>query len=149
MKKIVDVATHGFTIFLLSLVCLASLMNRCSKNPGEPVDPTDPCLDCPPVFIEVPGDSVVIEIPVVCSQLDATVEFTVKKDQSQPNDYLIQREGFPDESVSITDISPAPVDTSFTRVFENYTGERFSIKRVAGSRAEAIGVAIIDLRCSE
>jgi len=124
----------------------------CSKNPGEPVpsDPTDPCLECPPVF--VPGDTVFVagdSVFVVCDKVDLTVEFTVKKDQSQPNDYLIERKGFPDDPVSITDTSPAPVDTSFIRIFENYTGERFSIKKVAGSRAEAIGVAIIDLRCSE
>lgn len=138
-------------VFIILVFCLISFFN-CSKNPGEPTPTPDPCLECPPVFIEVPGDTVFVpgdSVFVVCKQVDLTVEFTVIKDQSQPNDYVIEREGFPDEPVSITDTSPAPVDTSFTRVFENYTGERFSIKRVAGSKAEAIGVAIIGFECSE
>ena len=80
---------------------------------------------------------------------DAKAKFTVIKDQSGPNKYLIEADGYPDELVSITDTAPASVDTSFTRVFPNYTGGRISIKKLSGSRAAAIGVAIIDLRCSE
>jgi len=121
----------------------------CSKNPGEPEPTPDPCLECPPVFIEVPGDSIFVPVLVVCNELDATAEFTVIKDQSGPNDYLIVAEGYPDEPVYIIDTSPAPVDTSFTRVFKNYTGGKISIEKVEGSRAAAIGVAIIELRCSE
>jgi hypothetical protein len=156
--KFVDAATSKLMIALLTVAFIFSLGYRCSKNPGEPPPTPDPCLECPPVFIEVPGDTVfvdvpgdtvVVEVPVICSQFDATAEFTVIKDQSGPNDYLIVAEGYPDELVSITDTAPAPVDTSFTRVFPNYTGGRISIKKVSGSKAEAIGVAIIDLRCSE
>ena len=142
MNKILEIIWPVCFLFVLALLFAP---HGCSKNPGEPEPTPDPCLECPPVFIQVPGDSVF----VVCDEVDLTVEFTVKKDQSQPNDYVIEREGFPDEPVSITDTSPAPVDTSFTRVFENYTGERFSIKIIAGSKAETIGVAIIDLKCSE
>jgi len=133
-----------FKAALISLVIMGWIYLfttiTCSENPGEPepVDPTDPCLECLPV-----------EVPVVCSQLDATAEFTLIKDQSGPNDYKIVADGYPDELVSITDTASTPVDTSFTRVFENYIGGRISIERVSGSRAEAVGVAIIDLRCSE
>jgi len=124
----------------------------CNKNPSEPEPTPDPCLECPPVFIEVPGDTVFVvgdSVFVLCKKVDATAEFTVTKDQSVPNDYRIVAEGYPDELISIIDIAPAPVDTSFTRVFPNYTGGRISIEKVAGSRAAAIGVAIIALECSE
>lgn len=131
--------------FIAGFACLVS----CKKNPNEPEPTPDPCLECPPVFIDVPGDTVFVSIQVLCKEVDATAEFTVTKDQSGPNDYLIVAEGYPDELVSIIDTAPAPVDTSFTRVFPNYTGGRISIKKVSGSRAAAIGVAIVELRCSE
>jgi len=140
---LISLVILGYTYFFSTITC--------SDNPTEPPK-SDPCSECPPVLIEVPGDTVFVvgdSVFVFCAQVDATAEFTVTKDQSAPNDYLIVAEGYPDELVSIIDTASAPVDTSFTRVFPNYTGGRISIKKVSGSRAEAIGVAIIALECSE
>lgn len=140
------------TLVINSFIAGFAYLVSCNKNPNEPDPMPDPCLECPPVIIEVPGDTVFVvgdSVFVLCSEVDATAEFTVIKDQSAPNDYLIVAEGYPDELVSIIDTAPAPVDTSFTRVFPNYIGGRISIKKVSGSRTAAIGVAIIDLECSE
>jgi len=139
--SLISLVIMGYTYFFSTITC--------SDNPQEPEPTLDPCLECPPVFIEVPGDTVFVDFLIVCSKIDITAEFTVIKDQSGPNDYLIKAEDYPDELVSIIDTAPAPVDTSFTRVFPNYTGGRISIKKISGSRAEAIGVAIIDFKCSE
>jgi len=146
----IKILTNPSLLTVIGLCIIFSFV--CGNNPSEPEPTPDPCSECPPVFIEVPGDTVFVvgdSVFVLCSEVDATAEFTVIKDQSGPNDYLIVAEGYPDELVSIIDTAPVPVDTSFTRVFPNYTGGRISIKKVAGSRVEAIGVAIIDLKCSE
>jgi len=124
-KKIVRVSIFWVPIFM-------TVAFFCSKNPGEPEPTPDPCLECPPVFVEVsgdtvfvdvPGDTVRVEIPVTCKKIDATAEFTVTKDQSGPNDFLIVAEGYPDEEVSITDTSPVPVDNWLHEAWQRDPGE--------------------------
>ena len=115
----------------------------CSRAPVEP-DPIPEPAPCDTVFVDVP-----FPVPFVCDTLDITVQFTVVKDRSAPNHYVIKRGGYPDEPVSVTETSPTPVPFVFTRVFENYLGEAFSIEKVSGSLAEALGIAVVKLECAE
>lgn len=132
-------------ISLLVLVILSSvsIWLSCSKNPGEP-EPIPEPAPCDTVFVDIP-----FPVPFVCDTLDITVQFTVVKDRSAPNHYVIKRGGYPDEPVSVTETSPTPVPFVFTRVFENYLGEAFSIEKVSGSLAEALGIAVVKLECAE
>ena len=133
-----------FELFLVVIVSVG-LIWSCSKNPGEPEPIPEPVpAPCDTVFVDVP-----FPVPFVCDTLDITVQFTVVKDRSAPNHYVIKRGGYPDEPVSVVETSPTPVPFVFTRVFENYLGEAFSIEKVSGSLAEALGIAVVKLECAE
>ena len=129
MKKII-----GLIVFWVVLHS-ASFYLACSKHPTNPVPDPDP-VPCDTVF-------------VVCGTLDITVEFMVIKDRSAPNVYLRKRAGHPDKTYTVIETSPTPIPFVFTEVFEDYTGEAFSIEKVSGSLAEALGIAIVKLECAQ
>lgn len=135
------------TVVILLLIAIGI---SCSKNPN----PTEPLPDDPP--IEVPCDTVFVEVeipvpvPTICDTVDVTVGFIAKIDQSFPNDYLLQVVGFPDETVTITETRPTPTDTTIVREYKGFVvGGKILFTKKSGSRAEAVGVFIVEQKCSE
>jgi len=133
--------------FLVGLIITTLVIQVCSKNPGEPELPPDDdcpelnCIDCPPVFIDV---------PVICEVVDLTIEFTVIKDQSAPNVYGIYREGILIETITIEDTSPNPVPVTFDRTFFSYRfGESIELRKESGSRAETLSQKIVGIVCAD
>ncbi len=149
MRNLRKVTKNPFNLVTIIFFSLLIAWNGCTEDPPTQPPPDDPCEQCPPVI--VPGDTITIVlpgIPVICDTTDQTMGYIVKIDQSQPNKYKRVWENNPDRIFEITSTSSAPIDTLITEVLHGYVrGERVSIEKVSGSRAEAVGIEIIDSKC--
>ncbi len=142
MKYFKGFFSQAIILIPIILIGVLVVVGSCSKN-----HPTQPPIDTTPVD-SVPCDTTFVSVFVLCEKTNITVGFIGIIDQSGPNDYLAQVAGFPDEEISITETRSAPAETTIVRTYEGYTGGRISFKRIRGSRAEAVGVEMLDQECN-
>ncbi len=125
---------------------------NCSKHqPHEPIE-------------QAPPDTVVVidtltitdslhfhhDHPFICIVFDLEIEFTVIGDQSAPNEYAYFLNGVEVGRFIITETYAEPTEITFRVLFERVTfGDVITIQKISGSRAEAIGSAIVGIKCSE
>jgi len=98
---------RNFSLLLIvfGMTVYITMHLMCSKNPAEPElpDESDPCLECPPIEVEVP-----------CKSINLIVRFFLGGNNSFPDLYIFEREGFADEEIRIVSIN-----TSFVRILDN------------------------------
>jgi len=136
------------SLFLLWMFLLFTLPS-CSKH-----HPHEPIIDVPPDTIAVIDTLIIHEhhdhpFGVACNTVDVTIEFILIGDQSAPNVYAIFRNGVEVDRIIIMETYVEPTELTFVREFLNMTlGEVIAIKKIEGSKAETIGSAIIEIKCS-
>lgn len=139
----------GSVILFCLWVFAVYVFPSCSKHqPHEPpvIVPPDTVVVVDSVFIHEHHDH---PISVACDTFDLTIEFTVIGDQSAPNIYAYFRNGVEVGRFVVTDTFDEPTEITFQVIFERITlGDVITIKKIEGSRAEAIGSAIVLISCS-
>ena len=134
-------------IWAAIFIMVMSLTANCSKN--QTIRPTPDAAPDTVVVVDsffVKADTLFF----ICDTVDLTIKFTVIGDQSAPNVYAYFRNGVEVGRFVITDKFAEPTEVSFVVEFLRMTlGEVITIKKIEGSRAEAIASSIIDIKCSE
>ena len=131
--------------FVVGLACalmfLGDFMTSCSKHhPHEPA----------PIHVHHDHEVVVIDtVFQICDTVDLTVEFIVIGDQSAPNIYHVFLNDVLVAMLVINETFAEPTEIFYTVTFLNIVfGEVITIRKIEGSRAEAIGSSIVDIKCS-
>ena len=138
------------SVSLLWLVFGLLLVFGCSKYHDHPNTPDDE--HAPPDTVVVIDTLIITTVDTVfvsCDTVDLTVQFTVIGDQSAPNEYAYFLNGQEVGRFVVSETYAEPTEIYFDVVFERVSfGDVISIKKISGSRAEAIGSAIINIKCS-
>lgn len=146
-RELIYIALLAFSQIFLGLHFMTS--QGCSKH--HPHEPPDTVL---PDTVHVHHDHEVVIIDtvfqnVICDSVDLTVEFIVIGDQSAPNEYAYFLNEVEVGRFIVTDTFSEPTEITFYVVFEGVTfGDVITIRKISGSRADAIGSSIIDIKCS-
>ena len=138
-----DLTVIGILSYLLIWFIVVLVGSGCSRHP-IPTEPVPP----------VPPDTVVVvdtlTVFVICDTVDLTVQFTVIGDQSAPNEHAYYLNGVEVGRYIVSETYAEPTELTFDVVFAGVTfGDVITIRLISGSRADAIGSSIIDIKCTE
>ena len=140
-------------ILWAAIFIMLTALTNCSKNRDKVLDsvPADTVfvVVTDTIFIDVTVTDTLL-VTVTCDTVDLTIEFIVIGDQSAPNVYAYFRNGTEVGRFVVTETFAEPTEVSFVVSFLRMTlGEVITIKKIEGSRAEAIASSIIGIKCSE
>jgi len=139
--------------FILSTILI--LVNCSKHHPHEPPvqSPPDTVVVVDTLHIHHDHEIVVTDTVfqnIICAMVDLTVRFTVIGDQSAPNVYHVLLNGVVVHIFIINDTFSEPTEVSFLFEFKNVIfGDEITIRKISGSRADVIGSAIINIKCSK
>ena len=130
------------TIIFIFLILIIVNCSKSGRNPVSTV-PDEEIASCDTVFVDV-----FTEVIAICDTFNLSVEFTLIKDQSAPNIYGVFKNNREVDRIIIADTSPTPVEVIFPFVFNVLTfNDKIFVRKIEGSRAEAIGSQITDIEC--